>query len=541
MTNFFGFLHSKPESNTPAHPTKSNYEETTDFLHKLDLNKQPEPEKEEASPVTIPGGFPENHHEYTLHYTSSPPQSDTLPWKKADDHLTTPFQSKIPTPAHSKPASPVAYESPSWKPPLATVDVSHVPVLKPVAPTKVNPQSSTAQSNLPWLQSAQDRPVSPGIAQDKPPLPNRPVTPKGDKSPRPYYASLDKSAELKPPSPTTNRPPSPHYSIGSNSPRPASPNYASLNYNQRPPSPHYSTSYNDSRLNTPPASTRPYSPTNIKYHQTLPTPPPKDDITTRVESIISRNQLQAFYPPGSYDNLIKRIKSINVQELSKAFGVPEEICKDLFALALYDIVIYADDSGSMKFEDDGQRIETLKTILSRVAQIGTLFDDDGISVRFFNGDQSADNITNARAVDDLIQRTDFVGITPIGTNLEAKILTPMVYETVARQAFKKPLLVFIITDGEPSGEDEDTLIKVVDNCQQFLQKFGLGHGVGIQVSQVGNDHEAQKYLTMLEGNAKDIVATTPNYELLQERYRVQHIHLTFDHWLLQLMLGPIKF
>ncbi|KAJ3258544.1 hypothetical protein HK103_003504 [Boothiomyces macroporosus] len=549
MTNFFGFLHNKPDSKTPAHPVKTDYEETTDFLHKLDLQDKPEPKKEEASPVTIPGGFPDIHSEYTLHYTSSPPQSDTLPWndpsKPKAEHATvvpvpskipTPVHSKIPTPVHTQPSSPVQNDSPWVKPLPPVVDVhptddgrNQSSYQIPSSPAHSNPPSPHSQnSDRPWLQS---RPSSP-----KPLLPNRPITPtKGDLST--YYSSLDQRVDLKPPSPNSIRPPSPHYStVGS---RPSSPNYASIQ-NSKPSSPRLNSSFPE-KLSPPPTNSRPYSPTNIRYHQNLPPSPPKDDVTVRIENIISKNQLEAFYPPGSYNELIKRIKSIDVPSLAKGFGVPEEICKDLFALALYDIVIFADDSGSMQFEDGGERIETLKTILSRVAQIGTLFDDDGIAVRFFNGDQLGDNITNAKKVDNLIAKTEFVGITPIGTNLESKVLAPMVYEAVSKRAFKKPLLVFIITDGEPSGEDEDTLIKVIDNCQQFLQKFGLGHGVGIQVSQVGQDLEAQKYLTMLEDHAKDIVATTPNYELLQERYRAQHIHLTFEHWLLQLMLGPIKF
>lgn len=44
----------------------------------------------------------------------------------------------------------------------------------------------------------------------------------------------------------------------------------------------------------------------------------------------------------------------------------------------------ADDSGSMVFEERGERIDDLKLILGRVAEVATLFDDDGILVRFMN-------------------------------------------------------------------------------------------------------------------------------------------------------------
>lgn len=57
--------------------------------------------------------------------------------------------------------------------------------------------------------------------------------------------------------------------------------------------------------------------------------------------------------------------------------MPLELAHDLATLALYDIVIFADDSGSMIFEEGGDRINDLKLILGRVAEVATLFDDDG--------------------------------------------------------------------------------------------------------------------------------------------------------------------
>lgn len=46
-------------------------------------------------------------------------------------------------------------------------------------------------------------------------------------------------------------------------------------------------------------------------------------------------------------------------------------------LALYDVVIYIDDSGSMVSEERGERIKDLELILQRVAFAATLFDEDG--------------------------------------------------------------------------------------------------------------------------------------------------------------------
>lgn len=50
--------------------------------------------------------------------------------------------------------------------------------------------------------------------------------------------------------------------------------------------------------------------------------------------------------------------------------MPLELATDLATLALYDVVIFADDSGSMVFEEGGERIDDLKLILGRVAEVG---------------------------------------------------------------------------------------------------------------------------------------------------------------------------
>ena len=40
--------------------------------------------------------------------------------------------------------------------------------------------------------------------------------------------------------------------------------------------------------------------------------------------------------------------------LAQRWNMPRELAYDLAALALYDIVIYCDDSGSMIFEENGE-------------------------------------------------------------------------------------------------------------------------------------------------------------------------------------------
>lgn len=66
------------------------------------------------------------------------------------------------------------------------------------------------------------------------------------------------------------------------------------------------------------------------------------------------------------------------RSLASRWKMPVELALDLVALALYDIVIYADDSTSMKYAENGSRIDDMKVVLERVTEVATLFDSDGM-------------------------------------------------------------------------------------------------------------------------------------------------------------------
>ena len=66
----------------------------------------------------------------------------------------------------------------------------------------------------------------------------------------------------------------------------------------------------------------------------------------------------------------------------------------------------------MQFEENGERIEDLKLILNRVVEAATLFDDDGISVRFMNTDLPpgiGDHVANGQQVQQIMQNVHFRG------------------------------------------------------------------------------------------------------------------------------------
>ena len=78
-------------------------------------------------------------------------------------------------------------------------------------------------------------------------------------------------------------------------------------------------------------------------------------------------------------------------------------------------------AGSMAFEENGERINDLKLILGRVAEVATMFDDDGILIRFMNGMQQGNGIRDAPSANNLIGTVQFNGMTPLGGQLDQKV------------------------------------------------------------------------------------------------------------------------
>ena len=90
--------------------------------------------------------------------------------------------------------------------------------------------------------------------------------------------------------------------------------------------------------------------------------------------------------------------------LAAKYHMPMELAYSMASLALYDIIIYADDSGSMAFEENGERINDLKLMVGRVADVATMFDDDGILVRFMNGTTEGNGIRDSASAGQLISQ-----------------------------------------------------------------------------------------------------------------------------------------
>jgi len=228
-----------------------------------------------------------------------------------------------------------------------------------------------------------------------------------------------------------------------------------------------------------------------------------------LEKAVHEKQLQAFYGPGTPG--AQRLPQIaaraaqQVDHLCQAWRIQKEIANDIIRLALYDVILYIDDSGSMSFEENGERIKDLQLILQRVAFAATLFDDDGIDLRFMNDDdipvQQLSGIRSDQQIQQLMQGKRFKGLTPFGTKLREKVLDPLVVSKLRSGQMQKPVLIIGITDGQPANEPMTALADSIRYAYSQAQNSRLGPGaISFQFAQVGNDAKATEFLANLDND-----------------------------------------
>jgi hypothetical protein len=270
-------------------------------------------------------------------------------------------------------------------------------------------------------------------------------------------------------------------------------------------------------------------------------------VKQRIDSVIQDKNLYFFYPLNSpkYNNLLNRVSHVDFPSIAAKRRIPLELAFDLAALAVVDCILYVDNSGSMIFDEQWnpstEKTDDLKLILSRVVDITSMFDDDGLSLRFFNGNDEFDNITNEQDAMNALAKVSYCGGTPLGRNLVSKIFEPFVYAKARKNQLTKPVMVYIITDGVPDNKEE-----VRDNirkCKEWLGQTSYGtSAVNLMFAQVGNSVSASQYLKNDLDNDPEIgddVDTTGNFEMEYEKYKPKGVDLTPDLWLLQMTLGSI--
>lgn len=156
----------------------------------------------------------------------------------------------------------------------------------------------------------------------------------------------------------------------------------------------------------------------------------------------------------------------------------------------------------MAFEENGERLKDLKIVLGYAAYAASLFDDDGIQVRFMNSDVQGNNIRTEQDAAQLIDRVPPKGLTPMGTSLRNKVIDPLVLGPARTGHLRKPVLIITITDGQPAGEGPTAVhdaIRYATSELSRMPRYGTG-ACSFQFAQVGNDLKAREFLGKLDND-----------------------------------------
>ncbi|KAL3472854.1 hypothetical protein BJX99DRAFT_261920 [Aspergillus californicus] len=232
---------------------------------------------------------------------------------------------------------------------------------------------------------------------------------------------------------------------------------------------------------------------------------------------------------------------------------PEQL-KGLATLALYQPVIYCDDSGSMSdtgpWANTEQRWAKQKELVTRMTKIATraVPGNQGVYLRLINTHVPYGDNIDGDAVSRILtnMQPNPYHSTPIGTNLKSKILEPLIYSVInSGRKLERPYLILVLTDGCPWGEhrnDEHTFRNAIVECSRFLDRNGYRKdAVRFCLSQIGTHEDAEWFLDSFESDheALEVLHRTAGH--IDQRYTdLRNNEKELEDWLLSMLLKPIK-
>lgn len=74
----------------------------------------------------------------------------------------------------------------------------------------------------------------------------------------------------------------------------------------------------------------------------------------------------------------------------------------------------------------------------------------------------------------LLSKVQYAGLTPLAASLQSKILQPIVLNLMARGQLAKPVLVIVVTDGEPTCNPRTAVVSVIQHALAQLSAAGYG-------------------------------------------------------------------
>mgnify|MGYP001032837984 FL=1 len=131
----------------------------------------------------------------------------------------------------------------------------------------------------------------------------------------------------------------------------------------------------------------------------------------------------------------------------------------------YEIVIVCDDSGSMLTPiDDTRRTrwDELRDIVKIILKIGVVFDTNGVDVYFLNREPIL-RVKDPQMIDQTFENP------PRGYAPMVPLLTSIFQSSLAQRGRDKKLLVFIVTDGEPTDDHGNPNVEELKNIMTNIR------------------------------------------------------------------------
>jgi hypothetical protein len=164
-------------------------------------------------------------------------------------------------------------------------------------------------------------------------------------------------------------------------------------------------------------------------------------------------------------------------------------------------------------------------------------DVDGVVVRFINSMVEGNGISNSAEIDGIFRSVRPSGGTPLGEQLDQKIIRKFVVPLIQNQEIQRPILILNITDGAPSNAN--AVKQTILNCRNFCAQTKYGeNAVAFSFAQIGSDRSATEYLSQLDKD-KDVgylIDCTSEFSIEKEECGAG---FTEAVWIVKLMIGAV--
>lgn len=229
-----------------------------------------------------------------------------------------------------------------------------------------------------------------------------------------------------------------------------------------------------------------------------------------------------------------------LEEVLAQFEITIAQANDLVVLQDYEIIVIADDSGSMKNiaapikerKKKGvnpTRWDELKSTIGAIVEIATCFIETGIDIHFLNRDP----LMGVKSINDASLSDCFAappeGATPLTEKLE------MVVKKYTAERDRK-LLIFILTDGEPNDGRESFCKKM----RGFLDADSA-HRIRVQIMACTCNETEIEWLNRLDSEFQEVDVTDDYYaEKVEVLKKGKAEKFTRGDWCMKAMLGPVS-